>query len=186
MNSGPQDVPGECVVQSLEGPHVDPVCRPKRPATTVDKDSPHHARKRSDRTQPWQHASVIAWLELDLDRLKLIALPEQEIHLCPASGLRRPVAQVPEQSPFLPVDPQQMQDPAFKERTTFFGRNWTVDFLHRPHQARICPVELWMMAFAHPQPRLEGGQAESNQGVFKDVQIALNGGPCDTAVTCKA
>lgn len=134
-------------VRPVEGPHVDSVRRPERPLANVDDDAPHRAHKCINRSQPWQHASVIAWPGPDLDRHELIATPKQEVHFCPVSGMRCPVVQVLEQSPLLPVDPQQMQDPAFKECATPVGRNRSMEFLHRPYQARIGPVELWMLGF---------------------------------------
>ena len=157
MNSRPQGVPGKRVVQPVEATHIDPVCRPERPPATIDEDAPHHARLFSDRTKARQHAGVKAWLGLDLDRHELIAAPEQEVRLRLASGMRRPVVQVLEQSSLLPVDPQRMRNPAFKECSSLFGHNRSAEFLHRPHQARIDPIELWMTALTHPQPRLEGG-----------------------------
>ena len=106
MNSRPQGVPGKRVVQPVEGPHVDSVCPPERPLATVDEDAPHRARKGINRSQPRQHAGVTAWPGLDLDRHELIATPKQEVHFCPALGMRRPAVQVLEQSPLLPVGPQ--------------------------------------------------------------------------------
>src|SRR5207237_9173901 len=94
-----------------------------------------------------RRAEAGAWLGLDSD--ETFAPTQQEVHFETTDLRRRPVGEIVVEAAVVVPGSQAVCHQALEQGTALLGRERSELVLRRPHQARVHPVELGMLALPH-------------------------------------
>src|ERR1700694_1021810 len=95
---------------------------------------------------------------LRLDGDEALSASQQEVDLEPLDLGGRPVADFVVEAAVVAPRAQAVGDEALEQVTAFFPGEWSKLVFRRADEAGVHPVELWMLALADPQARLETGE----------------------------